>query len=106
MESMHKDLRGCDIITVYQQSFIDNFPLPAVTDFTTGKTLTYGEMAKHIARLHLYFDSIGIRPGDKIALLGKNTSRWIYIFMASLTYGSVIVPILNDFNPVDATHII
>lgn len=106
MESMHKDLRGCDIVTVYQQSFIDNFPLPAVTDFTTGKTLTYGEMAKHIARLHLYFDSIGIRPGDKIALLGKNTSRWIYIFMASLTYGSVIVPILNDFNPVDATHII
>lgn len=98
--------RGSDLVNVYQQAFIDNFPLPALTDFVSGKTMTYGEMARRIARLHLYFETAGLRPGDRIALLGKNTSTWVCVFMASITYGTVIVPILNDFNPVDAQHIV
>ena len=99
-------MRGCELAKVYQQSFVDNFPLPAISDFTTGRTLTYGDMAKRIARLHLFFDAAGLKRGDKIALLGKNTPTWICVFMASMTYGTVIVPILNDFNPVDAANII
>lgn len=98
--------RGDGLNEIYQRSFIDNGPLPALTDFTTGRTMTYGEMARRIARLHLFFEAAGLHKGDKIALLGKNTSTWICVFMASLTYGTVIVPILHDFNPADATHII
>ncbi len=98
--------RGCDLINTYQQSFVDNFPLPALSDFVTGKTMTYGDLAKRIARLHLFFEAAGLHPGDKVALLGKNNLNWVCAYMASLTYGTTIVPILNDFNPIDAAHII
>lgn len=106
MNIPHCSTRGSDLVNIYQDSFVDHFPLPALTDFSTGKTLTYGEMARRIARLHMFFEMTGIRPGDKVALLGRNTPTWIVVFMASLTYGTVIVPVLNDFNPVDAANII
>ncbi len=106
MEKPHCSTRGTDLVNIYQQAFSDNFTLPAVTDFVSGKTLTYGELARRIVRIHMLFEEAGILPGDKVALLGKNTSTWIVTFMASLTYGTTIVPILNDFNPVDAANII
>ena len=95
-----------NLLTIYKQSWIDNFSLPALTDYGSGKTLTYGEMARRIARLQLFYRQLGIRPGDKIALLGKNTTNWVIDFMGTITYGAVIVPILHDFNPADAQHII
>lgn len=98
--------RGHQVPEIYRQSLIDHASLPALTDFVTGKTLTYADVARRIARLHLFFHAAGLQPGDKVALLGKNTPTWICVFMASLTYGTVIVPILNDFNHADAAHII
>ncbi|MDE6207493.1 MAG: AMP-binding protein [Muribaculaceae bacterium] len=95
-----------DLLQIYQQSFIDSFPLPALTDYVNGKTITYGDMARRIARLHLFFELCGIRPGDKIALLGTNRPNWVITFMATITYGATIVPILSDFNPTDAQHIV
>lgn len=106
MNKPHCSTRGSDLLNIYQQAFADNFPNPAITDFVSGKTLSYGELARRIARLHLFFDEADLHSGDKIALLGKNTPTWICVFMASLTYGTTIVPILNEFNPVDAAHII
>ncbi|MDE6276751.1 MAG: AMP-binding protein [Muribaculaceae bacterium] len=95
-----------DLLAIYASSFADNFSLPAVTDYSTGKTLTYGAFAQRIARLHLFFEATGVKPGDKIALLGKNNPTWVVTFMATISYGAVIVPILSDFTPADATHII
>ena len=95
-----------DLLAIYRQSFAENFPLPALTDYTTGKSISYGDMARRIARLHLFFELCGVKPGDKIALLGRNTPNWVITFMATVTYGAVIVPVLNDFNPADAQHII
>ena len=94
------------LLDIYQHSFADNFNLPALTDYLTGKTLKYGDLAQRIARLHLYFEMAGVRPGDKIALLGKNTPTWVITFIATITYGATIVPILHDFTPADAVNII
>ncbi|MDO5395635.1 MAG: AMP-binding protein [Bacteroidales bacterium] len=94
------------LLEIYSRSFRDNFQDPCLTEYTTGKTITYGEFSKKIARLHLLFEKTGIKPGDKVALLGKNTTNWVVVFMATITYGAVIVPILNDFNPHDCAHII
>ncbi|MDE6437117.1 MAG: AMP-binding protein [Muribaculaceae bacterium] len=95
-----------DLLAIYQTSFAENFSLPALTDYVSGKTLTYGDMARRIARLHMFFELVGVQRGDKIALLGRNTPNWVIAFMATLTYGAVVVPILNEFNPADAQHII
>ncbi len=94
------------LLEIYAQSFKDNWELPALTNYITKKTITYGEFAKSIARYHILFKECGINQGDKIALLGKNTPEWIQIFFATITYGAVIVPVLNEFNPQDAQHIV
>lgn len=95
-----------DLLELYASSFRKNWELPALTDYFEGRTLTYGDLARRIARTHLFFKTMGIKPGDKVALLGKNDSRWVVTFMATLTYGAVVVHILPDFNPGDAMHII
>ena len=93
-------------IKIFEQSFINNWELPALSDYNTKKTQTYGDFARNTARLHLLFNKIGIVPGDRIALIGKNTPSWANVFIATITYGAVIVPILQEFNPHDAQHII
>lgn len=94
-----------DILTIYQQSFQSNFTMPALSDYG-GKTLSYGRLAQRIAKIHLFYEKAGIKPGDKIALMGRNSATWIVTFMATITYGAVIVPVLSEFNPSDACNII
>jgi long-chain acyl-CoA synthetase len=94
------------LLEIYAQSFKDNWELPALSNYITKKSISYGEFAKAIARYHLLFKECGIKQGDKIALLGKNTPEWIQIFFATITYGAVIVPVLNEFNHQDAQHIV
>ena len=94
------------LLKIYERSFRDNFMLPCLTDYNTKETVTYGDFARRIKRLHILFEKAGIQKGDRIALLGKNNNNWVAVFMATLTYGAVIVPILNDFNPHDCQHII
>jgi long-chain acyl-CoA synthetase len=95
-----------DLLQIYADSFRINWDLPALSQYGEGTTLTYGDLARRIARTHLFFKECGIKPGQKVALLGKNSVRWIVTYMATLTYGAVVVPILSDFNPIDAQHII
>lgn len=95
-----------DLLQIYADSFRINWELPALSQYGDGTTLTYGDLARRIARTHLFFKECGIKPGQKVALLGKNSVRWIVTYMATLTYGAVVVPILQDFNPIDAQHII
>ncbi|MDR0871863.1 MAG: AMP-binding protein [Prevotellaceae bacterium] len=93
-------------IKLYEKSFRENWELKAYADYDTDTLLTYGDVARKIARLHLFFGKIGIKRGDKIALVGKNSSHWAVIYLATVTYGAVIVPILAEFNPNDMHHIV
>lgn len=95
-----------NLIEIYASSFKDNWELPALTDYMSDNTMTYGDFARRIARTHIFFKECGVKRGDKIALIGKNSMAWVTIYMATITYGAIIVPILSDFNPQDAQHII
>lgn len=95
-----------DLLKIYADSFRDNWDLPALTDYGTGETMTYAALSRRIAGMHLLYEQLGVRRGDKIALMGRNTSMWVVVFMATVTYGAVIVPVLQEFNPRDAQHII
>lgn len=95
-----------NLIKIYENSFRKNWELEAVTDYGTSVTLTYGQMAERIAYLHLLFERVGIQVGDRIAVMGKNNSNWVTTYLATITYGAVIVPILQDFKANDAIHII
>ena len=95
-----------NLIRIYEKSFRDNRELPALSDYFKDEHFSYYEMAKEIAKLHLLFRKAGIRQGDKIALIGRNNPRWCITYMAAITFGAVIVPILQDFTPGDIIHII
>ena len=95
-----------NLIKLYEQSFRDNREMSALTDYFKGETFSYYEIAKEVAKLHLMFKEAGIERGDKIALIGRNNTRWCISYIATITYGAVIVPILQDFNPNDVINII
>lgn len=95
-----------NLIKIYEKSFREHWVLNAVTDFGTSNTLTYAQLAENIAKLHILFERVGIEEGDKIAVMGKNNANWVTTYLATVTYGAVIVPILQDFKANDAIHII
>ncbi len=82
-----------------------NWELKALADFK-GESFTYQEVAEYIIKLHTLYDDLGIRRGDKISLVGKNSARWCIVYLATVSYGAVIVPILPDFKPDDIQNII
>ena len=79
-----------------QQSIIDNWDRDALTDFK-GATLQYHDVARKIEKLHIMFENSGVKRGDKIALAGRNSAAWAAAFLAAITYGAVVVPILHEF---------
>lgn len=95
-----------NFIKLYENSFRENWDLPCYTDYGENIDYTYGEVAQKIAELHLLFKHCSLRRGDKIAVIGKNNSHWCIAYMATITYGAIIVPILQDFTPNDVHHIV
>ena len=85
-----------------EKSIIENWERDALTDYK-GATLQYHDVARIIEKLHIVFEQSGIKKGDKIALCGRNSSHWGVAFLATLTYGAVVVPILHEFTP-DQVH--
>lgn len=95
-----------NIILQYEESFRKHSKLPALTDYLTGKTWSYRELAARVDFIHAILTKNGIGKGDKVALVGKNSIDWISVYIGVITYGATIVPILPDFNPVDMEGII
>ena len=97
--------RASTFIEYIEQSIIQNWDLNALTDYK-GITLQYKDVARKIAKFHIVLESAGIRPGDKIAVCGRNSAHWGVTFMATVTYGAVIVPILHEFKADNIHHIV
>lgn len=79
--------------------------LPAFTDYP-GSALSYGDVAKRLLWLHKLYQACGVAKGSKIALAGKNCSSWATVWLSTVSYGAVIVPILAAFSPEDTQHIV
>lgn len=86
-----------------EKSIRENWNEPALTDYVTGDTYKYGDLAAAIEEMHILYKEMGIKPNDKIALVGKNTPEWGIVFLSAVSYGAIIVPILQNF-PVDDIH--
>ncbi len=84
--------------SLIEKSIIDNWDRDALTDYQ-GATLQYHDVARKIEKLHILFEDTGIQKGDKIALCGRNSSMWACAYLATITYGAVIVPIQHEFTP-------
>ena len=88
-----------------ERSIKENWDKDALTDYK-GATLQYNDVARIIEKLHIEFNEIGLQRGDKIALCGRNSSHWAVVYLATLTYGAVAVPILHEFTPEQVHNIV
>ena len=93
------------LVPYIQASIRDNWEYTAMTDFK-GASFQYRDVARKIAKLHLLFEHAGLKKGDRVAFCGRNSAQWSIAMLASLTYGTVAVPILHDFKPDNVHHLV
>jgi len=94
-----------NFIRLFEDGFRKNWDLPGFSNYGEDLTLTYAEIARKIAELHILFEQCHLKQDDKIALIGRNNANWAITYLATVSYGAVVVPILQDFNPNDVHHI-
>jgi len=90
---------------LYTDSFQQNWDGYAFSDYQ-GEDFKFKDVAKIIKSLHLLYQITGLKRGDKVAVLGRNSSHWGSVFLSAISSGIVIVPILPDFNVNNTNHII
>ena len=81
-----------------EASFKENWWKLALSNYQ-GETMNYAMMAERIEMMHVIFQRCGLKPGDRVAICGRNQANWGVCFLAAMTYGAVPVPILHEFNP-------
>ncbi len=94
-----------NFISLYEDSLKEYWDLLALTNYGAN-SYRYKDIAHEVAKLHIEFEQLGLKKGDKVALMGKDSAEWCILFLATVTYGAVIVPILAEFTAQDATTII
>lgn len=94
-----------NLVSYIEDSIRENWERQSLTDFN-GVSFQYRDIARKIAKLHILFENVKIKKGDKIAICGKNSSQWVVAFMASVTYGAVTVPILHEFKADNIHHLV
>ena len=94
-----------NLVEYIEQTIKKNWDLPAFTNYK-GETVRFGDVAEKIVWMHYIFQHSNVKPGDKIALIGKNSINWAVTYLATVTYGAVAVPGLPDFHSDDLQHIV
>lgn len=98
-------MQVANFIEMVSGSIRSNWDLKALTDYK-GKSITFGQTGKEILRFHGLFKKLDVERGEKIAVIGKNNVNWALTYLATTSYGAVIVPLLQDFHTNDIIHII
>ncbi len=94
-----------NLTAYFTNAMLENWDKKALCDYNNG-ALTYGEVANQILKIHELFKKQNIEKGDKIAVIGKNSANWGTVYIATVTYGAVIVPLLQDFKPKDVYKLV
>ncbi len=93
------------LIGYIEQSIRQNWDIEALSNYKE-KGYSYKEIAEKILKFHIFFKDAGIGEGDKIALVGRNSAYWCVVYLATVTYGAVVVPVLPDFKPDDLVNLV
>jgi len=84
---------------LFENCFKEHWTYPALSNYK-GETLHYKDVARRIEKLHIVFEECGLQKGDKVAICGRNQANWAVVYLATLTYGAVVVPILHEFKEI------
>ena len=94
-----------NFVETLEMSIRSNWDILSLADYH-GASWKYSDVGREMLRLQQIFNEAGIGPGDKVAMIGRNSANWAIAYLATITYDAVIVPILADFTPADVMNII
>lgn len=94
-----------DYISKIENTVKTRWNQASLTDFQ-GQTCHYKDVARKMEKLHILFENAGVKPGDRIAICGRNSAHWAVAFLATLTYGAIVVPILHEFKAEQVHNIV
>ena len=94
-----------NFVETLEMSIRSNWDILSLADYQ-GASWKYSDVGREMLRLQQIFNEAGIGPGDKVAMIGRNSANWAIAYLATITYDAVIVPILADFTPADVMNII
>ena len=90
---------------LFEASFKKNWLRPAISNYQ-GETLHFRDLARRIEKLHIMFDECGLVKGDKVAICSRNQANWAVVFLSTMTYGAVPVPLLHEFKSSNIHHLV
>ncbi len=88
-----------------ERSIKRNWDLPALSNYREAP-MSYGQTGKMIKKIHRAFAECGIAENEKVAQVGRNNANWAVTFLSTVSYGTVSVPILQDFSIPDLVNTI
>ena len=90
---------------IFEESFKKNWLRPAISNYQ-GETLHFRDLARRIEKLHTMFEECGLQKGDKVAICSRNQANWAVVFLSTMTYGAVPVPLLHEFKSANIHHLV
>ena len=72
----------------------------------TWVSFTWGQVAAEVARWQAALVNEGLVPGDRVAVMLKNSVEWVIFDQAALGLGLVTVPLYLDDRPENAVYIL
>ena len=78
----------------------------ALVDATTGRTLTYRELAIEVRRVGAGFAAHGVQPGDVVALCAPNSIEFVVAWYAASTVGAILTTLNPAFQGEEITQLL
>jgi len=87
-------------------SSCDKYADRPMVGFAFQPSFTYRDFRIRFLKIAASLRDIGVRRGDRVAILAENSPQWGMTYMGVLRLGAVAVPILPDFPESDVLHIL
>ena len=70
------------------------------------RALTYGEVASDVRRVARGLLALGVKPGDRVALVAENRPEWPVADLAIMAIGAITVPTFTTNTAADHRHVL
>jgi long-chain acyl-CoA synthetase len=81
-------------------------PRRAMTDVRSGRSLSYGQLAREAQRIGAFLKTHGVGPGQRIGLLAPNDLAYVPAAFGLLDSGACLVPLASNLTPTETAEIV
>ena len=96
------------ISALWSRAVAEARPRPAFMVEGAGRWASVGweEAGRRVDELAAGFLALGVRPGDRVAILGRTRLEWVLTDFALISIGAVVVPVYPAATPADRRHVL